>query len=332
MKKFISLLLSIMVLMSFGIIASAEKPDFNEAQWGDIFTEAKIAGSTEGVVLSGKGYESLAQSKYLIRHLPAYDVTNSSATIKFPTTFEGCDYNQFPDFTYTVGFCASTENWVNDVISVVFVIRPKSNSDVEISLAGFDGKAWTNVTTTTEPLMVKLGADRKLTLALKKTGTKTMTLANGEDFGTLTKTAQTAIDGFRKSKCFLKFGAYSEIDKDRKYEMKITITDLKGKLVVPTESATSSESATSTTTVNGTSSEMTASDTSATTINGTSSDKTTSETSQAVSSNSNTNVQSSSNSQNSQKSLLLIIQIIVIAISGTGVIISAILIRKKKQQ
>jgi hypothetical protein len=317
MKKFISTLLYISIVLLFGITANAEKPVFDETQWADVFAGASIVGSTEGVVLSGKGYSTDASNTYrfLTRHIPPYDITNSSITVKFPETFEGCDYNQYPDFTYLIGFCATLENWINDSKSVVFVLRPRSNSELEVMLSGNDGViGWTDTSVVKEPLMVKLGVKRTITLSLKKTKSKTIALVNGEELGALTKNAQASVDSFRKNRCFIKIGATTERDIEKKFELKVTITDLTGKMAV----VSNSSAPVSSNIANSTSSENT--------LSTTSSSLATSSSESFASIPEIDNQPTSSNASN----IAVIILAIVILVTGTGIIVTYILLNKKK--
>lgn len=317
MKRFISLLMCISIVLLFAITANAEKPVFDETKWGDVFSGASLKGVPDGVELSGKGYSTDKTNTYrfLTRHIPPYDITNSSVTVKFPETFEGCDYNQYPDFTYLIGYCASLENWINDVKSVVFVLRPKSNSELEVMLSGNDGATgWTDITNVKEPQMVKLGADRTITLSIKKADNKTSVFINGEKFGTLTEAAQAAVDSFKKNKSYLKFGATTERDTAKNFALKMTITDLTGKIAVESPSS----AAISSVTANNISSENTLGTTSSTPATNSSEPST---------SKPKTDTQpTSSNASN----IAVIILALVILITGVGIMITYVLLNKTK--
>ena len=321
MKKIVSIMLALLVLSSF--TAYAEKPVFESSQWQDVFTGVSLSSSADGVVLSGKGYKNAPGSKFLIRHMVAYNITNASITVKFPATFEGCDYTHYPDYTYWIAFASASINWVTDIPNVAFIIRPKSNTELSVELAGNDGSGWTTTTNTAKPIKVKLGADRTITLALKKNDSQTYALINGKNYDTLKPSAQEAIDNFKKNKCYLMLGGTSEKDTEMKYTMQMTITDITGKLAV--DSATSDAVTSATTaavadTTSGSTAVTGAGDTSATSV-AQSNDATT-----AVIAGETTNDSGGSGGSK----IAVIILIILILLSSVGMITTYTLFKKKE--
>ena len=331
MKKIVSILLAVLILGSY--TAYAEMPTFDPAQWEDIFTGASVTSAPNGILLSGKGYTTAPAGKFQFRDKVAYDVTNSSITVKFPATFTGCDYANYPDYTYWLAFTSIAMNWCNAVPSVVFIVRPTSNTKMSIELAGNDGSAWTSTSTAKAPLEITLGADRTLKVALKKTGATTNAIVNGTVYAPLTAASQANVDSFKKNKCYLMFGGTSEKDLKMKYTMQMTITDTTGKLAVVSATTASDATTVATTaavadTTGGSTAVTSAGDTSTTAAGDTSvsSAAQNSDTTAAVIANSTTNSSGGSGGSN----LAVIILIIVILLSSAGMITTYILFKKKE--
>ena len=328
MKRIISVMMVTILLISMSVFVSAEKPTFDASQWQDVFSGATINSSSDGIAMSGSGYVPAApQAKFMLIYKLAYDVTNSTITVELPN-FDGCDYAGYPDYTYYHAFASQT-SWCFQTPSVAFIIRPKSNDTLDIELAGNDGTAWAGTSTTTTPMMVTLGADRKLTVGLKKTGSTTMTLINGNEYGPLTAASQTNIDGFTSKKCYLEFGATSEKDTTQAYTLSMTVIDTTGQMAVasapptttPVTVASSTAAASSSTAATSVAQAASTAPTNTSSV-----DQSTDTTAQTTVNSDNT---TSNNSGGGSASLAIIILIIVIALSGAGMITAYVLYQKK---
>lgn len=327
-KLFISVLITVMMLLAMTIVSFAEAPPSGSTEWEDVMQGASFETDDVSVTLRGSGYEADPRFKFGFRNTVALNVNDASATILFPNTF--VDFDDASGHTYyIVSFTNAPVNWIDRVASVNFIIYPLSNSQFNVCVTSNTDSGWGDGTISNNKVF-DIPSNRKMTFAIKKSGSNYTTYVNGQEFDKLNEKTLATINKYTNGEAFLMLGAVDEKDKNGEKEMSVNLTDVTG---LTSSEATNPPSSTSDATKAANSSSTPVSSSIAASAGNTSS-KTSSSKSPSKSSTPGVNASGSNKSDNSGKSdkgnntlLFVLIGVVVVCLGGAA---TAFIIYKRK--